>query len=48
MARDEKRIKKAELSTNRRQTSILQKQKQRQQSMEAADDMTEYGPGLFH
>jgi len=47
LSTDEKRIRKAEIMTSRRQILILQKNKQRQQSMEAENDTTEYGAGLF-
>jgi hypothetical protein len=46
-ARDEKRIKKAEQLAEQRQTLILQKSKQRRQSMQATNDTSEYGSGLF-
>jgi hypothetical protein len=47
IAKDEKRIQKAELLSTRRDQIISQKSKMRQKSMAAENDATEYGPGLF-
>ncbi|CAF1513551.1 unnamed protein product [Rotaria sordida] len=48
MAKDEKRIKKAEQIVEQRQILIANKSRQRLQSMQAANDTSEYGSGSFH
>ncbi|CAF1085671.1 unnamed protein product [Adineta steineri] len=47
VAKDEKRVKRAEQTLERRQTLITQKSQQRLQSLQATNDTSEYGSGLF-
>ncbi|CAF2938777.1 unnamed protein product [Rotaria sp. Silwood2] len=46
--RDQQRVRKADETSLKRETIILQKQKQRMQMLQASNDTTEYGPGFFH
>ncbi|CAF4415905.1 unnamed protein product [Didymodactylos carnosus] len=47
VARDDKRIRRAEQTAEQRKKLILQQNKQRLQSMQATNDTSEYGSGLF-